>query len=56
MLESFEIHPNLGYPLVPKILEVPRQMEYRTKSYEASDVPHDRINLPNWQYAQDIMN
>ena len=46
MLGSYNIHPGLGCPLVPKSIEIPRQMRYLTKYYESSDVPHDIISLP----------
>ena len=45
MLEFCNIHPNMGCPLAPKSLEIPRQMGYLNQSYEVSDVPHDSINV-----------
>ena len=44
MLESCEIHTKLGCTLVLKSLEMPHQMGYLNKSYEA--VPHKSMNLP----------
>ena len=46
MLVYFYIHPDLGCPLVPKSLEIPRQMGYLTQSFEATVVPHESTNLP----------
>ena len=36
----------MGFPLVPKSLQILRQMIYLTQLYEASDLPHEIINLP----------
>ena len=46
MLESCDIHPGLGCPLVTQIIEIPRQMGHLTQLYESSDVPHESMNLP----------
>ena len=44
MLESCEIHPDLGCPLVTKLLEIPRRMDYLTQSYEISAGLNDSMN------------
>ena len=46
MLEYLDIHPNLGCLLVPKSLEIPRQMGYPTQSSEATVVPYESMNVP----------
>ena len=46
ILESFKIHPNMGYPLAPQILEILRQMGYMTQFYEALDVTNESMSLP----------
>ena len=56
MGESYNIHPNLGYPLVTKSLEMPHQMFYLNQSCEAYDVPHESVNFPNWECEQALMN
>ena len=46
MSESCNIYPDVGYPLSPKILEIPRQMGYLIQRFEASTVPNEIISSP----------
>ena len=45
MLESCEIYTDLLFPLVPKSTGIPRQMVYLNQSFEATDLPHESMNL-----------
>ena len=45
MLDYCEIHPDMGCPLIPKSLKIPRQTGYLTQYYEASDVHCKSINV-----------
>ena len=44
MSESWYIHNDLGHTLSTKSLVMLRQMEYQNQLYEASAVPHEKIN------------
>ena len=46
MLVFFDIHNDLGCPLVPKGIEIPSQMGYLIQSSEATVVPHVSMNIP----------
>ena len=46
MLEYCDIHPDLWCPLIPKNLDIPRQIGYLNQSYKVSDVTDDSMNLP----------